>query len=261
MDGIRDQHTVIAGAAEGMGAVMARMLARQGAVLSLLDRNPGVMAVAEEVGGTGHILDVTDWPSVQAAASACEARQPVTHVLYVVGMGSGKSGFPFWRLTPADWPHVYTVNVQGAVHTVHAFVEPMVERRQGSFVLLASVSGQYGAQNDPPYSAAKAALINFGQVMAMDLAPYGVRANLIAPGIVDTPMQKRVYEANTDRLDPAERPDYQTWMQEKLARLVPLNRPQTAEDIAQAALYLCSDAARNITGQVLNVDGGWIMKG
>ncbi len=261
MDGIRDEHAVIVGAAEGMGAVFARHFARQGAVLSLVDRNPGVQAVAQELGAAAYVADVTDWDAMQATAHACEEMKPVTHVLYVVGMGSGKSGLPFWRLVPDDWPRVYQVNVQGAVHVVHAFVEPMVARAQGSFVLLASVSGQYGAQNDPPYSAAKAALINFGQVMALDLAPHGVRSNLIAPGIVDTPMQYRVYEANTARLAPDAKPDYATWMSEKLARLVPLNRPQTADDVAQAALYLCSEAARNITGQVLNVDGGWVMKG
>ncbi len=261
MKGIRNEHAVIVGAAEGMGAVMARHFAQQGAVLSLVDRSPGVQTVAQELGANAYLADVTDWDTLQAVARTCEETGPVTHVLYVVGLGSGKSGFPFWRLSPADWPHVYEVNVQGAVHVVHAFVEPMVSRARGSFVLLASVSGQYGAQNDPPYSAAKAALINFGQVMAMDLAPHGVRANLIAPGIVDTPMQHRVYEANTARLDPAQRPDYAAWMRDKLARLVPLNRPQTADDIAQAALYLCSAAAHNITGQVLNVDGGWIMKG
>lgn len=261
MKGIAQEHVVIAGAAEGMGCAIAHRFARHGARLTLWDRNPGVLDVARALGGRGQVVDVTDGEAVQSAARACEDSLPVTHVLYVVGMGSGKSGFPFWRLTPEDWPAVYRVNVQGAVHVVHALVQPMVTRRKGSFVLLTSVSGQFGAQNDPPYSAAKAALINFGQVMAMDLAPYGLRANLIAPGIVDTPMQKRVYEAHTARQPADQRPDYPTWMAEKLSRMVPLNRPQTAEDIAQAALFLCSDAAQNITGQVLNVDGGWIMKG
>ncbi len=261
MKGIAREHVVMVGAAEGIGQVMATLFARQGAVLTLWDRNPRVQEVAATVGGQAEIVDVTDWDAVYAAAAAAEQRQPVTHVLYVVGMGSGRSGYPFWRLQPADWPAVYNVNVQGAVNVVHALVEPMVSRRKGSFVLLSSVSGQFGARNDPPYSAAKAALINFGQVMAMDLAEFSIRANLIAPGIVDTPMQKRVYAANVARLPQPERPDYETWLAAKLAQMVPLNRPQTPEDVAQAALFLCSDAARNITGQVLNVDGGWIMKG
>jgi len=261
MKGIAQEHVVIAGAAEGMGRVMAVQFAQQGAALTLWDRNPQVQAVAAAVEGQAEIVDVTDWQRVRAAAVDAEQRRPVTHVLYVVGMGSGKSGYPFWRLQPADWPAVYNVNVQGAVNVVHALVEPMVARRRGSFVLLASVSGQFGAQNDPPYSAAKAALINFGQVMAMDLAEFSVRANLIAPGIVDTPMQKKVYAANVARWPERNRPDYATWLQSKLSQMVPLNRPQTPEDVAQAALFLCSDAAQNITGQVLNVDGGWIMKG
>ncbi len=261
MKGIAHEHVVIVGAAEGIGQAMTDLFAEQGAVLTLWDRNPKVKGVAASVGGRSEIVDVTDWSAVLAAAAATEHRQPVTHVLYVVGMGSGKSGFPFWRLEPADWPDVYSVNVQGAVQVVHALVKPMVNRQKGSFVLLSSVSGQFGAQNDPPYSAAKAALISFGQVMAMDLAEFSVRANLIAPGIVDTPMQERVYAANVERLPESERPDYETWLQSKLSKMVPLNRPQTPADVGQAALFLCSDAAQNITGQVLNVDGGWIMKG
>ena len=261
MKGIVDEHVVIVGAAEGLGQAIATLFAERGAVLTLWDRNPAVQEVATSVGGRAEIVDVTDWEAVSAAAVATEKHQPVTHVIFVVGMGSGKSGIPFWRLEPADWPAVYNVNVQGAVQVVHSLVRPMVVRQKGSFVLLSSVSGQFGAQNDPPYSAAKAALISFGQVMAMDLAEYSVRANLIAPGIVDTPMQKKVYTANVARLPENERPDYETWLRSKLAKMVPLKRPQTPEDIGQAALFLCSDAAQNITGQVLNVDGGWIMKG
>lgn len=261
MKGIGGKHVVIAGAAEGMGRVMADFFSAREARVTLWDRNPSVLEAASQVKGFADIVDVTDWEAVKAAAASAEARQPVAHVLYVVGMGSGKSGFPFWRLAPSDWPGVYEVNVLGAVNVVHAFVQGMISRRRGSFVLLSSVAGQFGSQNDPPYSAAKAALICFGQIMARDLAPYEVRANLIAPGIVDTPMQEKVHAANVARLPADERPDYQTWMTEKLAAMVPLNRPQTPEDVAQAALFLCSDAARNITGQVLNVDGGWVMKG
>lgn len=261
MKGISHEHIVVAGAAEGMGKVMAELFAKKGAVLSLWDRNPRVHQVAKAVGCWAETVDVTDWKAVCEKAANCERRQPVTHVLYVVGMGSGKSGYPFWRLKPADWPPVYEVNVQGAVNVVHALVEPMVSRRKGSFVLLSSVSGQFGAQNDPPYSAAKAALISFGQVMAMDLAQYSVRSNLLAPGIVDTPMQKKVYVANVSRFPEKQRPTYEDWLQTKLSQVVPMNRPQTPEDIAQAALFLCSDAAQNITGQVLNIDGGWIMRG
>ncbi len=259
MSQIANRHAVVFGAGRGIGAAIARALCRAGAVLTLVDRDRQVKSVGAELGCTSLRADVTDWTEVQAAAAACEVQVPVYHVVYAVGLGSGKSGFPFWRLRPSDWNGIFEVNTLGAVHVAHAFVEPMVKRGEGSFVLLASVSGQFGARNDPPYSAAKAALINFGQVMALDMAEYGVRCNLIAPGIVDTPMQERVYRANVTRLDAAQRPDYATWMQKKLNANVPLRRPQTVEDIAQAAVYLCS--AVNVTGQVLNVDGGWVQKG
>ena len=259
MSQIANRHAVVFGAGRGLGAAIAKALHRAGAVLTLVDRDPQVESVGAEMGCTSLRADVTDWPAVQAVAAACEVQVPVHHVVYAVGLGSGKSGFPFWRLQPSDWNGIFEVNTLGAVHVAHAFAEPMVKRGEGSFVLLASVSGQFGARNDPPYSAAKAALINFGQVMALDMAEYGVRCNLIAPGIVDTLMQERVYRANVARFDAAERPDYATWMQEKLNANVPLRRPQTVQDIAQAAVYLC--CAVNVTGQVLNVDGGWVQKG
>ena len=259
MSQIANRHAVVFGAGRGIGAAIAKALHESGAVVTLVDRDRQVESVGAEMGCRSLTADVTDWEAVQAVAAQCEAKAPVHHVLYAVGLGSGKSGFPFWRLQPSDWSGIFEVNTMGAVHVAHAFAEPMVQRGDGSFVLLASVSGQFGARNDPPYSAAKAALINFGLVMALDMAEYGVRCNLIAPGIVDTPMQERVYRANVARFDAAQRPDYATWMQEKLDANVPLRRPQTVEDIAQAALYLCG--AVNVTGQVLNVDGGWVQKG
>ena len=259
MSQIANRHAVVFGAGRGIGAAIARALHDAGAELTLVDRDQQVGTVAAELNCHSLRADVTDWDAVQAVAAKCEGQAPVHHVLYAVGLGSGKSGFPFWRMAPSDWKGIFEVNTLGAVHVAHAFVEPMVQRGDGSFVLLASVSGQFGARNDPPYSAAKAALINFGQVMAMDMAEFGVRCNLIAPGIVDTPMQERVYRANVARFVEAQRPDYATWMQEKLDANVPLRRPQTVEDIAEAALYLCR--AVNVTGQVLNVDGGWVQKG
>ena len=98
-------------------------------------------------------------------------------------MGSGKFGFPFTNLEPGDWRRVMEVNVMGMVHVAQACAAGMVERRAGTMVFIASIAGQIGSQTDPPYSASKAANINFAQCLAKDLAPHGVRVNTVNPGM------------------------------------------------------------------------------
>ena len=128
-----------------------------------------------------------------------------------------------------------------------------------SILFLSSVAGQIGSQTDPPYSAAKAAVINFAQCAAKDLAPYGVRVNTLCPGMVQTPLNRSVYEAWAREQPEAERSTYEAWAGEKIKKLIPLNRWQQPEDIAAMAVFLASNRARNITGQTINIDGGWVM--
>ncbi len=117
----------------------------------------------------------------------------------------------------------------------------MLERRQGSILFLGSVAGQIGSQTDPPYSASKAALINFAQCAAKDLAPYNIRVNTLNPGMVNTKLTHAIWAASVKNLAPEERPDFETWSAEKLKRVVPLNRWQEPEDIAAMAVFLASE--------------------
>jgi NAD(P)-dependent dehydrogenase (short-subunit alcohol dehydrogenase family) len=126
-------------------------------------------------------------------------------------------------------------------------------------LFLASVAGQIGSQTDPPYSASKAGLINFSQCAAKDLAPFGVRVNCLCPGMVKTPLNKSVWQAWSDRQPPETKQDYESWTAEKITKLVPLNRWQTPEDIAAMVVFLASERAANVTGQTVNVDGGYVM--
>jgi NAD(P)-dependent dehydrogenase (short-subunit alcohol dehydrogenase family) len=128
-------------------------------------------------------------------------------------------------------------------------------------LFLASVAGQIGSQTDPPYSASKAALINFAQCAAKDLAPYGVRVNSLCPGMVKTALNESVWEAWARRQPPEQRLDYEQWAADKIRRLVPLGRWQEPSDIAAMALFLASPLAANVTGQTINVDGGLVMRG
>ena len=107
-------------------------------------------------------------------------------------------------------------------------------------LFLSSVAGQIGSQTDPPYSAAKAGLINFAQCAAKDLAPHGVRVNTLCPGMVKTPLNRSVWEAWHRRQPESERQSYEEWTAEKIKKLVPLNRWQEPEDIAAMAVFLAS---------------------
>jgi NAD(P)-dependent dehydrogenase (short-subunit alcohol dehydrogenase family) len=219
-------------------------------------------ALAEDRGAVGgFVVDVTDFPAMQTTAADVHKRfRRVDHVVFAAGIGSGKFGFPFWSLDPSDWLRVVNVNLIGGVNVAHAFAPCLAEARSGTMLFLASVAGQNGSQTDPPYSASKAGLINFAQCAAKDLASFGVRVNSLCPGMVKTPLNRSVWQAWFDRQPPEARQDYDSWAAEKIAKLVPLNRWQTPEDIAAMAVFLASDRATNITGQTVNVDGGYVIR-
>jgi NAD(P)-dependent dehydrogenase (short-subunit alcohol dehydrogenase family) len=260
-------HTaVVAGGARGIGRAIAAAFAAEGAHVALIDRDPEVAQAAAEIGARHRVTaralvaDVTDYAAVRRAAADVRGAFPRTdHVVYAVAVGSGKYGFPFWNLEPADWGRVLEINVVGAVHVAHAFAPALVEARSGTMLFLASVAGQIGSQTDPPYSASKAALINFAQCAAKDLAPYGVRVNTLCPGMVRTALNRSVWEAWNRQQPPEKQKAYEDWAGEKIRRLVPLGRWQEPEDIAAMAVFLASPCAKNVTGQTVNVDGGFVM--
>jgi NAD(P)-dependent dehydrogenase (short-subunit alcohol dehydrogenase family) len=256
-------HTaVIVGGARGIGRAIAGAFAAEGAALALIDRDARVTQTATELAGRSLaiIADVRDYAALQRASEQiAQSLGRIDHVVFAVAVGSGKYGFPFWNLEPGDWPHVFEVNVQGAVNTAHVFAPALVRQQAGTMLFLSSIAGQIGSQTDPPYSASKAALINFAQCAAKDLAKYKVRVNTVCPGMVRTDLNRSVWEA-WHRLQPPERrQSYEEWSAEKIERLVPLGRWQEAEDVAAMAVFLASDAGRNITGQTINVDGGFVM--
>lgn len=253
---LADRTAVIVGAARGIGLAMARAFAKERAKVALIDREPAIQQLARELDAKAFVGDVTSFESMKQAAAQLGR---FDHLIYAVGIGSGKFGFPFWNLAPSDWPRVYEINVQGAVNVVHAFVPHFLEAKSGSILLIASVAGQIGSQTDPPYSASKAALINFMQCAAKDLAPYNVRVNALCPGMVKTELNKSVWAA-WNAIQPADKQQsYDDWAMEKISNVCPLGQWQTPEEMAAMAVYLASDHARNITGQCVNVDGGFVM--
>jgi 2-hydroxycyclohexanecarboxyl-CoA dehydrogenase len=254
-DELKGQAVIVFGAARGIGRAIANGFIEAGCSVYGFD----CLAIDEftAAGFAGFTCgDVTSLPEIEAFAATLNR---VDHVIYSVGMGSGKAGFPFWNIHPTDWSRVIEVNLLGSVHVAHAFAPTLANQRSGSFLFLVSVAGQIGSQTDPPYSAAKAALINFMQCVAKDLAPTGVRANALSPGMVMTELNRSVWEASQTALPSSMQTSYEQWADEKLRRVSPLGRWQTPEEFAAMAVFLASRFAINITGQTINIDGGQVM--
>jgi 2-hydroxycyclohexanecarboxyl-CoA dehydrogenase len=257
---------VILGGAHGIGHATALAFASEGANVTLVDNDPEVSAAGKRIGEnkpvrSGAIVaNVTSYKAMMTVAKQVRTFfGRLDHVVYAAGIGSGKYGFPFWNLEPSDWSKVFEVNVGGAVNVAHAFAPGMIEARSGTMLFLSSVAGQIGSQTDPPYSASKAALINFAMCAAKDLAPHGVRVNTICPGMVKTTLNRAVWEAWARQQPDETRLSYEEWAEDKIRNLVPLGRWQEAEDIAAMAVFLASAGGKNITGQTINVDGGFVM--
>lgn len=250
------QVAVVTGGASGIGLACARMLASEGCRVSVWDlSNTAEVAVEHVV-----IVDIRNATAVENAMRETEhVLGPVSHLVHAAAIGSGKFGFPFTNLKPADWLKVLDVNVMGMVHVAHAVTPGMVARRNGTMVFVASVAAQIGSQTDPPYSASKAANINFAQCLAKDMAPYDVRVNVVNPGMVRTPLNRSVWKAWNDGQSADQRRTYEDWADEKVRKVVPLGRWQEPDDIADMVAFLSSARSRQITGQVINVDGGQVM--
>jgi 2-hydroxycyclohexanecarboxyl-CoA dehydrogenase len=263
---LRDCVAVVTGGASGIGHAIAAAFAEESAAVAIWDLSERVGLVAEELSQRHHVrtlgvrVDVTEDIAVQRAAEAVETQLgPIRHVVHAAAIGSGRFGFPFTNLQPSDWRRVLEVNVMGLVHVAHALGPRLRARGAGTLTILGSVAGQIGSQTDPPYSASKAATINFAQCLAKDLAPHGVRVNTVNPGMVQTPLNESVWRAWHDQQPPEQRRSYAEWAGDKVRQVVPLGRWQTPEDVAAMCVFLASERCRNVTGQTINVDGGFVM--
>ena len=260
------QTAVVVGGAKGIGRAIGEAFAEERCKVILCDVDPKVNQTAQEVAGKhdatviGYEVDATDYHVLRKIATDVVSDYGgCNHLVYAAGVGSGKYGFPFWNLEPDDWEFVLRINLVGAVNAAHAFSPQMTAQQEGTMLFISSIAGQIGSQTDPPYSAAKAALINFAQCAAKDLAEHNIRVNTICPGMIKTAVNRSVWQAWFNQQPEDERLPYEEWATDKVEGVAPLGRWQTCEDVANLAVFLASYRATNITGQTLNVDGGQVM--
>ena len=256
---LRGRAVLITGPAKGMGAAITLAFAREGARLALAGRDlAAIEPVADEaraLGAEAVVLacDLTSTESCDAAVGAAEAAFGRVDVLVNVAGGSGPIGKTGWETTRAEFDEIVTLNMAGCFNTMRAVLPGMTARRDGKIVNVGGTFGMRGRAGRMAYSASKWGLRGITKSMALEAGPFNVNVNCVAPGMVDGPrFRGKVVPEMAARLgitgDAAA---------ERHAADYALRRITEAEDVANACLFLASDAARQITGVDLPVDGGW----
>ena len=250
---LADKTALITGASRGIGRAIALRFAHEGCDLALnyvaetgRDNAAEAQAVAAEIASLGRKAvcleaDVTDYAAVQAMVA--EALGALGRLDILVNNAGITRDRTLRKLSPEDWQAVLDVNLTGAFNCAKAVLEPMLAQGSGRIISLASVVGLMGNFGQANYAASKAGLIGFSKSLAREVARKGITVNCLAPGFIDTEMTRAIPEEAISQI---------------LAQ-IPVGAMGTAEDVAQAALFLASDGAGYITGQVLSVNGGVYM--
>ena len=236
-DRFAGRRALVTGAGSGIGEAVARGLHGEGAEVVLADAvGERVRALAGELGPRTQALtlDVRDEDAVAAAMGGLDV------LANVAGIGSTTSAPD----TPLEvWENVFAVNVRGTFLCCKHAIPGMIERGRGAIVNIASVAGLVGLPNRAAYCASKGAVIAFTRALAIDHVRQGIRVNAVCPGTVDSPWVRRLVDDAGESLD-------------ALRARQPMGRLGTTEEVAQAVLYLASDAAAFVTGSGLVIDGG-----
>lgn len=250
-----DRHVVITGAGGGIGSVVAKRFAGAGGLVTILDKNEEageeVAQVIRNDGGKAAAFgcDITDRASIDAALG--NARGAFGPVGVLVNNAAWDIFRPFLKTNPQEWESLISINLFGALHMHHAILPDMIELGGGRIVNIASDAARVGSSGEAVYSACKAGLVGFSKTIAREHARHGITVNVVCPGPTDTAMLASVTDGAAD-------PEK---LREAFRRSIPLGRLGQPEDLAGAILFLGSDAASFITGQVLSVSGGLTMVG
>lgn len=250
MGWLSGKHALVTGGGTGIGAAAARMMAAEGAKLSLMGRRPEPLeAVASETGGRAFPCDMTDRAAMETAfAAARDANGPFDIVVLNAGIGDSA---PFQRTKREAWDRIIATNLTALFDGAQLTLPDLVQGDDKRLIVVASVAGLRGAAYAAPYVASKHGAIGLTKSLALEYAKTGLTVNAVCPAFVDTPMVD----------DSADRISRTTGRSEDEARaaLAAMNangRLVTADEVADAILFLCKPSSRSITGACLTIDGG-----
>lgn len=258
---LKEKAGIITGPAKGMGAAISKAFAVEGAKLALVGRDVQAIApVADDIrasGGKAIIVrcDLTDAAQCDEAAKEAKAAYGRIDFLINVAGGSGPIGKTGVETTPEEFDDIVTLNMNGCFHTMRSVLPTMMEQRYGKIVNVGGTFGMRGRAGRLAYSASKWGLRGITKSFALEAGPYNINVNCVAPGMVDGPrFRDKVCVDMAKKLgitvDEAV---------ERHAADYALKRVTVDDDVANACLFLASDASRQITGVDLPVDGGWAM--
>jgi len=244
---------VVTGGARGIGKAICQIAAKQGARVVVADmRQDLAEQTASEIKSSGGMalatyVDVTDLESVKAMVGKVhEVYGPID---ILVNNAGWDRIMLFQETTPDFWDKVININYKGVLNCVYAVMNDMIQKKYGRIISISSDAAKVGSSGESVYSGAKGAVISFSKTMARELARYNITVNVVCPGPTETPLVDELKKESE--------------LGEKIlgamGKIIPLRRLGKPEDVAYAAVFLASDEAEYITGQVLSVNGGLTM--
>ncbi|WP_142811493.1 glucose 1-dehydrogenase [Tepidiphilus olei] len=254
MKGLRDKIAVVTGGGSGIGAAICRRFAEEGTVVAILDLNgDAAEQVAAEIRASGskakaYTVDISVQDQVQRTIEAVEAELGPIDIL--VNNAGWDRAAPFLKTDKALWDKVVAINLYGPLNMHHAVLSRMAQRGRGRVVNIASDAARVGSSGESVYAFCKGGLVAFSKTIARELAKQQINVNVVCPGPTDTPLFRSFGEGEQGEK-----------LRAALIRAIPFGRLGKPEDLAGIVVFLGSDEASFITGQVISVSGGLTMVG
>jgi len=245
---LKDKVAIITGGSRGIGKAIVEEFSKQGAnvAFNFVKSEDKALALKKEIekkGGKALTFrqDVKDYNAIKIMVEGVKSHfGRLDIIVNNAGILRDKA---LMLMEEQDWEEVITTNLSGAFNLIRAAIVTFMKQKSGNIINITSVSGLKGMPRQVNYSASKAGLVGLTKSLAREVGPYNVRVNAIAPGYIDTDMVKDIKESN----------------KEELLKKIPLNRFGKSEEVAKVAIFLASDEAKYITGQVIAIDGGLAM--